>query len=113
MEGKWRCVGYFMVSSGSAAAGFIEKYRIAGGAAQLLALSGADIEQLSKRLSPEQMQGVAIAQVTPSPYKVSNPLVKEFTDTAARIGNLEVPVSYAMPAKIWFSVTCGGETPLR
>jgi len=85
-----------MVSSGSAAAGFIEKYRIAGGAAQLLALSGADIEQLSKRLSPEQMQGVAIAQVTPSPYKVSNPLVKEFTDTAARIGNLEVPVSYAM-----------------
>jgi len=85
-----------MVSSGSAAAGFIEKYRIAGGAAQLLALSGADIEQLSKRLSPEQMQGVAIAQVTPSPYKVSNQLVKEFTDTAARIGNLEVPVSYAM-----------------
>ncbi|WP_431098517.1 ABC transporter substrate-binding protein [Polaromonas aquatica] len=85
-----------MISSGSAAAGFIEKYRIAGGAAQLLAHSGADIEQLSKRLSPEQMQGVAIAQVTPSPYKVSNQLVKEFTDTAAKIHNLEVPVSYAM-----------------
>jgi branched-chain amino acid transport system substrate-binding protein len=85
-----------MISSGSAAAGFIEKYRIAGGAAQLLAHSGADIEQLSKRLSPEQMQGVAIAQVTPSPYKVSSQLVKEFTDTAAKTGNLEVPVSYAM-----------------
>jgi len=85
-----------MISSGSAAAGFIEKYRIAGGAAQLLAHSGADIEQLSKRLSPEQMQGVAIAQVTPSPYKVSSPLVKEFTDTAAKTRNLEVPVSYAM-----------------
>lgn len=85
-----------MVSSGSAAAGFIEKYRIAGGAAQLLAHSGADIEQLSKRLSPEQMQGVAIAQVTPSPYKVSNQLVKEFTDTVAKIHKLEVPVSYAM-----------------
>lgn len=85
-----------MVSSGAAAAGFIEKYRIAGGAAQLLAHSGADIEQLSKRLSPEQMQGVAIAQVTPSPYKVSNPLVKEFADIAAKARNLEVPVSYAM-----------------
>jgi len=85
-----------MVSSGAAAAGFIEKYRIAGGAAQLLAHSGADIEQLSKRLSPEQMQGVAIAQVTPSPYKVSNPLVKEFTDIAVKARNLEVPVSYAM-----------------
>ena len=85
-----------MVSSGSAAAGFIEKYRIAGGAAQLLAHSGADIEQLSKRLSPEQMQGVAIAQVTPSPYKVSSQLVKEFTETAAKTPSLEVPVSYAM-----------------
>ncbi|EJL89021.1 ABC-type branched-chain amino acid transport system, periplasmic component [Polaromonas sp. CF318] len=85
-----------MISSGAAAAGFIEKYRIAGGAAQLLAHSGADIEQLSKRLSPEQMQGVTIAQVTPSPYKVSSQLVKEFTDTAARTRNLEVPVSYAM-----------------
>ena len=85
-----------MVSSGAAAAGFIEKYRIAGGAAQLLAHSGADIEQLSKRLSPEQMQGVAIAQVTPSPYKVSNPLVKEFADIAAKVRSLEVPVSYAM-----------------
>lgn len=85
-----------MVSGGAAAAGFIEKYRIAGGAAQLLAHSGADIEQLSKRLSPEQMQGVAIAQVTPSPYKVSSQLVKEFTDTVAKTRNLEVPVSYAM-----------------
>jgi branched-chain amino acid transport system substrate-binding protein len=85
-----------MVSSGAAAAGFIEKYRVAGGAAQLLAHSGADIEQLSKRLSSEQMQGVAIAQVTPSPYKVSSQLVKEFTDAVAKTRNLEVPVSYAM-----------------
>ncbi|CAN7599412.1 ABC transporter substrate-binding protein [Polaromonas sp. LjRoot131] len=85
-----------MISSGAAAAGFIEKYRIAGGAAQLLAHSGADIEQLSKRLSSEQMQGVAIAQVTPSPYKVSSQLVKEFADTVAKTPNLDVPVSYAM-----------------
>ena len=85
-----------IVASGAAAAGFIEKYRVAGGCAQLLAHSGADIEQLSKRLSPEQMQGVAIAQVTPSPYKVSSLIVKEFTDIAAKTLNLEVPVSYAM-----------------
>ncbi|HYF41750.1 MAG TPA: ABC transporter substrate-binding protein [Ramlibacter sp.] len=85
-----------MVSSGAAAAGFIEQYRAAGGAAQLFAHSGADIEQLSKRLAEEQMQGVAIAQVTPSPYKISSRLAKEFSDLVAKTPNLEVPVSYAM-----------------
>lgn len=85
-----------MVSSGAAAAAFIEEYRGNGGTAQLFAHSGADIEQLSKRLGEEQMQGVAIAQVTPSPYKISNRLAKEFTDLVARTPNLEVPVSYSM-----------------
>ncbi|HSV36563.1 MAG TPA: ABC transporter substrate-binding protein, partial [Ramlibacter sp.] len=85
-----------MVSSGAAAAGFIEQYRAAGGAAQLFAHSGADIEQLSKRLAEEQMQGVAIAQVTPSPYKISTRLTKEFTDAVAKADKLDVPVSYAM-----------------
>ncbi len=84
-----------MVSSGAAAAGFIEQYRAAGGTAQLFAHSGADIEQLSKRLGEEQMQGVAIAQVTPSPYKISSRLAKEFADAVAK-ETLEVPVSYAM-----------------
>lgn len=85
-----------MISSGSAAAGFIEQYRAAGGAAQLFAHSGADIEQMAKRLSEEQMQGVAIAQVTPSPYKISGKLAKEFNDIVLKTPNLEVPVSYAM-----------------
>nr|WP_240980310.1 ABC transporter substrate-binding protein [Ramlibacter agri] len=85
-----------LVTSGAAAAAFIEQYRSSGGAAQLFAHSGADIEQLSKRLSEEQMQGVAIAQVTPSPYKISGKLAKEFIDTASKTPNLEVPVSYAM-----------------
>jgi branched-chain amino acid transport system substrate-binding protein len=85
-----------MVSSGAAAAGFIEQYRAAGGGAQLFAHSGADIEQLSKRLAEEQMQGVAIAQVTPSPYKISSKLAKDFTDAVAKTDKLEVPVSYAM-----------------
>jgi len=85
-----------MVSSGAAAAGFIEQYRAAGGAAQLFAHSGADIEQLSKRLAEEQMQGVAIAQVTPSPYKIAGRLAKEFSDNVAASDKLEVPVSYAM-----------------
>lgn len=85
-----------MVSSGAAAAAFIEQYRGAGGAAQMFAHSGADIEQLSKRLAEEQMQGVAIAQVTPSPYKIASRLAKEFTDLVAKTPNLEVPVSYAM-----------------
>ena len=85
-----------MVSSGAAAAAFIEEYRPAGGTAQLFAHSGADIEQLSKRLAEEQMQGVAIAQVTPSPYKISSKLTKEFIDAVAKAEKLEVPVSYAM-----------------
>jgi ABC-type branched-subunit amino acid transport system substrate-binding protein len=85
-----------LVSSGAAAAGFIEQYRSGGGTAQLFAHSGADIEQLGKRLSEEQMQGVAIAQVTPSPYKIANKLAKEFSDLAGKTPNLEVPASYAM-----------------
>ena len=85
-----------MVSTGAAAAGFIEQFRASGGTAQLFAHSGADIEQMSKRLSEEQMQGVAIAQVTPSPYKISTRITKELTDLVAKTPNLEVPVSYAM-----------------
>ncbi|MDB5931173.1 MAG: amino acid/amide transporter substrate-binding protein family [Polaromonas sp.] len=85
-----------MVSTGSAAAAFIERYRMDGGAAKLFAHSGTDIEQISKRLGDEQMKGVAITQVTPNPYKVSSGLVKEFNDTVAKAPKLEVPVSYAM-----------------
>ncbi|MDB5966471.1 MAG: amino acid/amide transporter substrate-binding protein family [Polaromonas sp.] len=85
-----------MVTSGSAAAAFIDQYRSAGGAAQLFTHSGADIEQLSKRLTEDQIKGVAIAQVTPSPYKISGQLAKEFSDIVAKTPNLEEPVSYAM-----------------
>lgn len=85
-----------MVTTGAAAAAFIEGYRAEGGKAQLFAHSGADIEQLSKRLAEEQMQGVAIAQVTPSPYKISSRITKEFLDIVAKSDKLEVPVSYAM-----------------
>jgi branched-chain amino acid transport system substrate-binding protein len=85
-----------MVCGGAAAASFIEQYRTGGGTAQLFAHSGADIEQLSQRLAEEQMQGVAIAQVTPSPYKISSRLVKDFTDQVGQTEKLEVPVSFAM-----------------
>lgn len=85
-----------MVTSGATAASFIEQYRAAGGASQLFSHSGADIEQLSKRLSDEQLQGVAIAQVVPNPYKILGRLTKEFNDTVAKAQNLEVPVSYTM-----------------
>lgn len=85
-----------MVSTGGAAAGFIEQYRSAGGAAQLFTHSGADVEQMSKRLSDEQLHGVAIAQVTPSPYKIASRLAKDMNDLVAKTPNLEVPVSYAM-----------------
>lgn len=86
-----------IVSSGAAAAAFIEKYRLDGGTAQLFAHSGADIEQISQRLGDEQMKGVAITQVTPSPYKISGRLSKEFSDMVRNANpKLEVPASYAM-----------------
>jgi branched-chain amino acid transport system substrate-binding protein len=85
----------FIATGGAAAAKFIEQYRSAGGAAQLFAQSGADLEQLSKRLGDEQMQGLAIMQVTPNPYQIRSRLAKEFTDAASTSG-LEVPVSYTM-----------------
>ena len=85
-----------MVASGAAAAAFIEQYRQAGGTAQIFSHSGADVEQMSKRLSEEQMQGVAIAQVTPSPYKISSKVAKEFNDIATKAEKLEVPIGYSM-----------------
>ncbi len=85
-----------LISSGAAAAAFIEQYRAGGGGAQLFAHSGADIEQMSRRLSEEQMSGVAIAQVTPSPYKISGRLAKEFTDLVAKTPGTDAAVSYPM-----------------
>ena len=54
------------------------------------------VEQLSKRLGEEQLQGVAILQVTPSPYQIRTRLTKELTDAVAAVKGTEVPVSYAM-----------------
>jgi ABC-type branched-subunit amino acid transport system substrate-binding protein len=86
----------FIATGGAAAAKFIEQYRSAGGAAQLFAQSGADLEELSKRLGDEQMRGLAIMQVTPNPYQIRTRLAKEFTDAAAATPGMEVPVSYTM-----------------
>ncbi|MBC7597992.1 MAG: ABC transporter substrate-binding protein [Polaromonas sp.] len=85
-----------LVASGSAAAAFIEKYRLEGGAAQLFAQSGADIEQISQRLGEEHLKGLSITQVTPNPYKILGRLSKEFNEAVAAAPNLEVPASYAM-----------------
>ena len=86
----------FIVGSGTVVAGFIEQYRGGGGAAQLFAPSGADIEQMSKRLGDEQMQGVSIAQVTPNPYQVRTRLAKELSDALSATTGVDVPVSYTM-----------------
>jgi ABC-type branched-subunit amino acid transport system substrate-binding protein len=85
-----------MVGSGAATSAFIEKYRSAGGSAQLLAHSGADIEQLSRRLADEHLRSVVVTQVTPSPYKISSRLTKEFSEAVSRAGALDGAVSYAM-----------------
>lgn len=85
-----------MIASGAAAAAFIDQYRAAGGTAQLFANDGVDMEQLATKLNDTQMQGVSIAQAVPSPYKMQSRISKEFADSVAKSGQLEVPVSYAM-----------------
>lgn len=85
-----------MVTSGVAGAAFVEKYRLEGGTARLFASSDVDLEQMSKRLAEEHMQGISIAQVTPNPYRVSSKLSKEFREVQAKSGEPGVPVSYAM-----------------
>ncbi len=86
-----------IVSSSAAASAFIEGYRSSGGKAQLFAHSGADIEQLSKRLADEHMQNLAIAQVVPNPYKGTLKLSREFAAAAASANPpLEVPVGFTM-----------------
>lgn len=86
-----------LVASSPATAAFVEAYRMDGGTAQVYATAEADIEQLAKRLPVEYMSGLSIAQVVPSPYKVSGKLNKEFRDATIAAGKtLQVPVSFAM-----------------
>lgn len=86
-----------LVASSPATAAFVEAYRMDGGTAQVYATAEADIEQLAKRLPVEYMSGLSIAQVVPSPYKVSGKLNKEFRDATIAAGkNLQAPVSFAM-----------------
>ncbi|AIJ48173.1 ABC transporter substrate-binding protein [Comamonas testosteroni TK102] len=86
-----------LVASSPATAAFVEAYRMEGGTAQIYATAEADIEQLAKRLPVEYMSGLSIAQVVPSPYKVSGKLNKEFRDATIAAGkSLDVPVSFAM-----------------
>lgn len=85
-----------LITSGAAASAFIENYRLEGGTARIFASSEVDLEQMSKRLSEEHMQGVSIAQVTPNPYRVISRLSKEFREVYAASGDASIPVSYAM-----------------
>lgn len=85
-----------LVTSGAAASAFVEKFRLEGGTARLFASSDVDLEQMSKRLPEELMQGISIAQVAPNPYRVSSKLSKEFRDVQAKSGDPDVPISYAM-----------------
>ena len=86
-----------LVASSAATAAFVEAYRLDGGTAQVYATAEADIEQLAKRLPVEYMNGLSIAQVVPSPYKVSGKLNKEFRDAVAQAGkSMDVPVSFSM-----------------
>ncbi len=86
-----------LVASSPATAAFVEAYRMESGTAQIYATSDSDIEQLATRLPTELMSGLSIAQVVPSPYRVSMRLNKEFRDAlAAQPKSAEMTASYAM-----------------
>lgn len=85
-----------LIADGLASSAFIEAYRLEGGDARIFATSEADLEQMSKRLSEEHMQGVVIAQVVPNPYRVASKLSKEFREVYALRGDASIPVSFAM-----------------
>ena len=86
-----------LIASSPATAAFVETYRMESGTAQIYATSDSDIEQLATRLPPELMSGLSIAQVVPSPYRVSMRLNKEFRDAlAAQPKSAEMTASYAM-----------------
>ncbi|MCD2514475.1 ABC transporter substrate-binding protein [Comamonas endophytica] len=86
-----------LIASSPATAAFVEAYRMESGTAQIYATSDSDIEQLATRLPPELMSGLSIAQVVPSPYRVSMRLNREFRDAlAAQPRSGETPASYAM-----------------
>jgi branched-chain amino acid transport system substrate-binding protein len=84
-----------LASNGAVTANFVERYRLAGGAAQLFATSETDVEQLLSKLADEHVQGMAIAQVVPNPYKISSRLTKEFREAVAAAAT-PPQVSYAM-----------------
>lgn len=86
-----------LIASSPTTAAFVEAYRMESGTAQIYATSDSDIEQLTTRLPPELMSGLSIAQVVPSPYRVSIRLNKEFRDAlASQAKPGEIPASYAM-----------------
>jgi branched-chain amino acid transport system substrate-binding protein len=84
-----------LVAPGGSAAAFIEQHHARGGAARIVATSSAEVVQLAKRLSDEQLRGVAIAQVAPSPHRSGSRLAREFQEAVAAGGPPEVPVGFA------------------
>lgn len=82
-------------ASGSGIAGFVEQYTAAGGGAQIFLLSEADVDQLSKRLAPEQLKGIVIAQVVPNPARAAHRLSKELQGVLAD-GSKDAKPSHAM-----------------
>lgn len=60
------------------AAEFIKQFHAAGGRAYLFGISTANVEGLSKVVSPTALQGLGISQVMPFPYSATLPLVAEY-----------------------------------
>lgn len=98
---KTRPQAIIMLSGAAASSAFIEQYRGAGGAAQLLVYSGADMERVIKRMAEKRSdlanaaKGVAVVQVVPSPYQNSR-LVRELTDALATQGSTELTPTCVM-----------------
>ncbi|WP_295855370.1 ABC transporter substrate-binding protein [uncultured Xylophilus sp.] len=84
-----------LILASSACSAFVEAYRAAGGGAQLFATAEVDVEQLSKRLGEDQLKGISIAQVTPSPNRLASRITRDFQQAVKAVPP-DQPVSHAM-----------------
>jgi branched-chain amino acid transport system substrate-binding protein len=102
-----------------AAAAFTKALRAQGSAAQLLMNSAIEAEGIVKELGTQGARGIAIAQVSPNPYRQTSELAVAFQRTMRALGlpparaNFASLEGYAAARIIGRAFAAAGATPTR
>jgi branched-chain amino acid transport system substrate-binding protein len=83
-----------MIAVNRASAAFVKKMRASGSKARLFSISVVNFKELIKNAGEENVLGMGIAQVMPSPYSVSLPISREFQAAMKKYQPTKI-VSYA------------------